>query len=121
MKKHIFVILGLSFVFAACGKNDSQPQTTSGNAVVSGPSTSQYPNQYFSPISNDWGGFYVSYKFVQNSCSTGFHEFYSQSDAETRNRLCTTLQDNWRNRGCAMEIRQAYFNSMCSGRTWAPF
>lgn len=119
MKKNILFLIGVSLALAGCGKGDEQTQT-SGVSAPAGPNTSQYPGQYFAPITGEYGGFYVSYRFRQNGCGTGFKEFFSYSDADTRNQLCSALQHNGYNRYCAQDIRQAYFNSMCSGQTWNP-
>lgn len=121
MKKNILFVLGLALALTACGKGGDAPaQTGGGAAAATGPAPGQYQNQYFAPISGEYGGFYVSYRFTQNGCSTGFKEFFSYSDQQTRDQLCSALQHNGYNRYCAVDIRQAYFNSMCSGRTWNP-
>lgn len=119
MKKNILFLIGVSLALAACGKGDESHVQSNGVATT-GPNTSQYPNQYFAPISGEYGGFYVSYRFTQNGCSTGFKEFFSYTDADTRNQLCSALQHNAYNRYCAQDIRQAYFNTMCSGQAWNP-
>jgi hypothetical protein len=120
MRKNILFVLGLALALSACGKGDSAPVQSSAGAAATGPNPGQYPNQYFAPISGEYGGFYVSYRFTQNGCGTGFKEFFSYSDQQTRDQLCSALQDNGYNRYCAVDIRQAYFNSMCSGKTWTP-
>lgn len=120
MLKHVLVALSLIIVLSACGKGDETKAQSSAVATPAGPNVSQYPNQYFAPITSEYGGFSVSYRFKQNGCSTGTREFFGYTEAEVRQELCYVLQVNRYNRYCAVDIRQAYFNTMCPGKTWNP-
>lgn len=54
-----------------------------------------------------------SYQFEYNGCDTKKHEFSSL------NELCSALQDDGLNEGCARNLREDYFKDNCSG-TFTP-
>jgi hypothetical protein len=116
MKQNLLMLLGLAVLLTACGKNDEEKQT---NAVTL-PHTGQYPGVDFPSISNQYGYYYVSYSFYQDGCYTGRHSYYDYTEAGTRQQLCSALQQDWVNRGCARGMREAYFHAQCSGQTWSP-
>lgn len=49
------------------------------------------------------------YSFSEGFCSTGEKSF------STNAQMCTALQNNAYNNGCAQAQRQSYFYSKCSG------
>lgn len=53
------------------------------------------------------------YSFSEGFCSTGEKSF------SNLNQMCTALQNNAYNNGCAQAQRQNYFYSRCSG-SWTP-
>lgn len=120
MKKNFIFLAGICFLLSACGKGDNSSGSTSANAVAAAPSLGQYSDQTFSAITAAYGYYFVNYKFYQNGCSTRYHEFWGNTDAAVRDQLCATLQSEWANRGCARDIRNAYFLNMCPGKTWTP-
>lgn len=53
------------------------------------------------------------YSFSEGFCSTGEKSF------STNAQMCTALQNNSYNNGCAQSQRQSYFQSKCPG-AWTP-
>jgi hypothetical protein len=53
------------------------------------------------------------YSFSEGFCTTGEKSFSSNA------QMCTALQNNSYNNGCAQAQRQSYFQSKCSG-AWTP-
>ena len=51
----------------------------------------------------------LSYDFTENGCKTGSHTFSSLAE------LCTGLQTDALNNGCALGLRQDEFKGRCSG------
>ena len=119
-KKNLLLVAGLALALSACGKGDDKGQSSGAAAVATGPSTTQFPGQQFNQIVAENGGYVVWYRFEQNGCRTGYKEISSWSEAQTREYLCSALQHNGFNRYCAADVRQAYFNMMCPGKTWTP-
>jgi len=53
------------------------------------------------------------YSFSEGFCTTGEKSFSSNA------QMCTALQNNTYNNGCAQAQRQSYFQSKCPG-AWTP-
>lgn len=61
-----------------------------------------------------------SYELSENGCSTGAHEFSSGSDEDTQRQICSALQDEELNKGCAQDLRRIQFEETCPGQTFTP-
>lgn len=58
------------------------------------------------------------YAFKIGGCDTGHHEFAAENEQDLQGQLCTALQDDTLNRGCARDKRQQLFAVECSGFQW---
>jgi hypothetical protein len=53
------------------------------------------------------------YNLTSNGCSTEQQKFTS------RDAYCSGLQDETRNKGCALKLRKETFQEQCQGRSWS--
>ncbi len=67
----------------------------------------------------DGGGASDSYDLTSYGCSTGKHEF-SGSPEDVNARVCSALQDEETNHGCAQDLRADLFKEKCPGQTFKP-
>lgn len=56
-----------------------------------------------------------SYEYEVNGCNTGKHSFSGSTSDEVTRQLCAALQDDERNKGCALELRIEAFRQKCVG------
>jgi hypothetical protein len=59
-----------------------------------------------------------SYRFQQNGCDTGQHEFSAETAEELKHQVCSALQNDSLNRSCAERARYQAFQQKCPGQTW---
>ena len=58
-----------------------------------------------------------SYEYSVNGCETGRHEFNGTPE-EVRRSICSALQNEGLNKGCAREFRVKAFEEKCPGQTF---
>lgn len=108
------VLICLMFLFvSSCGKKDDSietkaPQTYKGDRAVETPNETDEVTDGVNDENSSTSTISYEYEFNNNGCSTGKH--VSSSLLE----LCTTLQNDALNHGCALQERKDYFNEFCS-------
>lgn len=97
--KNLFLMALVGFALAGCGGGSNNGNGDGGNSAPGsgGSSSSTY-----------------KYQFVENGCDTGQQVFSSQS------AMCSGVQNESLNHGCAGDLRQQYFTAQgCTG-TYQP-
>jgi len=120
LKQLLLITLCLPLLLTACGKSDDAPANSGGQVASANAISTPPPGTYFPPIEENYGYYRVSYSFFENGCYTGKHKISGYDREITRQRLCDTLQEDWTNRGCARNLRRAYFSNVCPGIAWNP-
>ena len=87
----IFALLAIGS--AACGSSSSSPNGAPDTGVE---------NQE------------LTYQYNLNGCDTGSHQFPSLA------AYCAGLESSSLNKGCALSMREQFFQQKCVGMTWTP-
>lgn len=103
--RSLFFAALLSLSVAGCS-DESEDQQSGG---ASGPNGNQQRTEQHRE----------SYQFVLNGCDTGKQDFSASTAADARRQLCEGLQDEHRNKGCAVSLRRDLFAQKCAGNTWS--
>lgn len=119
MKQIIFILTFLAL--QSCGKSDNN-----GAAVVSGGSVTSTPDGGSGTVTQSGSNysmtqqiqgsanyFFVNYQFKEGSCDTDLHRFSGPAPEIVLAQLCSGLQNEWMNHGCAADLRRQYYSQMC--------